>query len=187
MAGAKRKLRRCATYTRKSSEEGLEQDFNSLDAQREACEAYIRSQAGEGWKSLRARYEKHPRITFLGDVAETPSYLRSLDVYVLPSRSEGLSMALLEAMATGLPIVATDVGSNREVLDNGRAGVLVDPESGAIAHGMTRVLSDPETARELGQSARDRAERRYSLRETVSRHEDIYEELAGRSAPGGTG
>ena len=57
MAGAERKLRRCATYTRKSSEEGLEQDFNSLDAQREACEAYIRSQAGEGWKPLRARYD----------------------------------------------------------------------------------------------------------------------------------
>jgi hypothetical protein len=42
-------MRRCAVYTRKSTEEGLEQDFNSLDAQREACEAYIRSQAGEGW------------------------------------------------------------------------------------------------------------------------------------------
>jgi DNA invertase Pin-like site-specific DNA recombinase len=57
VAGAERKLRRCATYTRKSSEEGLEQDFNSLDAQREACEAYIRSQAGEGWKPLQARYD----------------------------------------------------------------------------------------------------------------------------------
>lgn len=57
VAGAERKLRRCATYTRKSSEEGLEQGFNSLDAQREACEAYIRSQAGEGWKPVRTRYE----------------------------------------------------------------------------------------------------------------------------------
>jgi len=49
--------RRCAIYTRKSSDEGLEQDFNSLDAQREACEAYIRSQAGEGWKPIRSRYD----------------------------------------------------------------------------------------------------------------------------------
>jgi len=47
----------CAVYTRKSSEEGLEQDFNSLDAQREACEAYIKSQAGEGWRLVRARYD----------------------------------------------------------------------------------------------------------------------------------
>ena len=57
MAGAERKVRRCATYTRKSSEEGLEQNFNSLDAQHEACEAYIRSQAGEGWKHVRTRYD----------------------------------------------------------------------------------------------------------------------------------
>src|SRR5258706_14807 len=54
---AERRVRRCAVYTRKSSEEGLEQDFNSLDAQREACEAYIRSQAGEGWKLVPTRYD----------------------------------------------------------------------------------------------------------------------------------
>ena len=52
-----RKLLRCAVYTRKSSEEGLDQDFNSLDAQREACEAYIRSQADEGWLLIRDRYD----------------------------------------------------------------------------------------------------------------------------------
>src|SRR5258706_12084981 len=54
---AAERVRRCAIYTRKSSEEGLEQDFNSLDAQREACEAYIRSQAGEGWKLVPTRYD----------------------------------------------------------------------------------------------------------------------------------
>lgn len=57
MGGEKARRRRCATYTRKSSEEGLEQDFNSLDAQREACEAYIKSQAGEGWKPVKTRYD----------------------------------------------------------------------------------------------------------------------------------
>ena len=57
MVGDRRPVRRCAIYTRKSSEEGLEQDFNSLDAQREACDAYIRSQAGEGWKPVRSSYD----------------------------------------------------------------------------------------------------------------------------------
>ncbi|MCB9617763.1 MAG: recombinase family protein [Sandaracinus sp.] len=57
MAPEKPQRRRCATYTRKSSEEGLEQDFNSLDAQREACEAYIKSQVGEGWKPVRTAYD----------------------------------------------------------------------------------------------------------------------------------
>jgi site-specific DNA recombinase len=51
------KVRRCAVYTRKSSEEGLDQTFNSLDAQREACEAYIRSQAHEGWKLVKTAYD----------------------------------------------------------------------------------------------------------------------------------
>ena len=53
MERSKPKIRRCAVYTRKSSEEGLEQEFNSLHAQREACEAFIRSQAGEGWRLIR--------------------------------------------------------------------------------------------------------------------------------------
>jgi len=57
MTNASPPIRRCAIYTRKSSEEGLEQDFNSLHAQREACEAFIRSQAGEGWRLIRTRYD----------------------------------------------------------------------------------------------------------------------------------
>src|SRR5579872_3182802 len=57
MAGTSAPTRRCAVYTRKSSEEGLEQDFNSLDAQREACEAYIRSQASEGWRLIKTAYD----------------------------------------------------------------------------------------------------------------------------------
>ena len=55
--GSERKTLRCAIYTRKSSEHGLEQDFNSLDAQRESAEAYIKSQAHEGWKLVRTAYD----------------------------------------------------------------------------------------------------------------------------------
>jgi site-specific DNA recombinase len=57
MERSKPKIRRCAIYTRKSSEEGLEQEFNSLHAQREACEAFIRSQAGEGWRLVKTAYD----------------------------------------------------------------------------------------------------------------------------------
>src|ERR1700704_997137 len=57
MERSKPKIRRCAVYTRKSSEEGLEQEFNSLHAQREACEAFIKSQAGEGWRLIRTHYD----------------------------------------------------------------------------------------------------------------------------------
>ena len=57
MERSKPKIRRCAVYTRKSSEEGLEQEFNSLHAQREACEAFIKSQAGEGWRLIKTHYD----------------------------------------------------------------------------------------------------------------------------------
>ncbi len=57
MEQSKPKTRRCAVYTRKSSEEGLEQNFNSLHAQREACEAFVKSQASEGWKLVKTAYD----------------------------------------------------------------------------------------------------------------------------------
>jgi site-specific DNA recombinase len=57
VAANERRILRCAVYTRKSSEHGLEQDFNSLDAQREAAEAYVKSQAHEGWRLVKARYD----------------------------------------------------------------------------------------------------------------------------------
>ena len=76
MAAAESRLRRCATYTRKSSEEGLEQDFNSLDAQRDACEAYIQSQAGEGWKLVRTRYDDGG---YSGGTLDRPGLTRLLE------------------------------------------------------------------------------------------------------------
>lgn len=76
MGAAESRLRRCAIYTRKSSEEGLEQDFNSLDAQREACEAYIQSQAGEGWKLVRTRYDDGG---YSGGTLDRPGLTRLLD------------------------------------------------------------------------------------------------------------
>ncbi len=78
---------RCAIYTRKSSEEGLEQEFNSLHAQREACEAYIKSQAGEGWEPLDTPYDDGG---LSGGSIERPALQRLLaDIQDIPSaRSE---------------------------------------------------------------------------------------------------
>ncbi len=70
------KVRRCAVYTRKSSEEGLDQTFNSLDAQREACEAYIRSQAHEGWKLVKTAYDDGG---FSGGSMERPGLTKLLE------------------------------------------------------------------------------------------------------------
>src|SRR5260370_31228751 len=76
MESARPMLRRCAIYTRKSSEEGLEQDFNSLHAQREACEAFIKSQASEGWRLIRTSYDDGG---LSGATMERPALKRLLD------------------------------------------------------------------------------------------------------------
>jgi site-specific DNA recombinase len=73
---AKAAARRCAIYTRKSTEEGLEQDFNSLHAQREACEAFIKSQRGEGWRLVTTAYDDGG---LSGGIMERPALLRLLD------------------------------------------------------------------------------------------------------------
>ncbi len=76
MEHAKPSVRRCAVYTRKSSEEGLEQDFNSLHAQREACEAFIRSQQGEGWRLVKTAYDDGGSS---GGTMDRPALQRLLD------------------------------------------------------------------------------------------------------------
>ena len=76
MEHAKSRTRRCAIYTRKSSEEGLEQDFNSLHAQREACEAFIKSQAGGGWRLIKTAYDDGG---LSGGTMERPALQRLLE------------------------------------------------------------------------------------------------------------
>lgn len=72
---ADKAIKRCAVYTRKSSEEGLEQDYNSLDAQREACQAFVKSQAGEGWRPVKTGYDDGG---FSGGSMERPALQRLL-------------------------------------------------------------------------------------------------------------
>lgn len=127
--------------------------------------------------SFRAKNEGVRGVVFDGEIENVPPFLSSLDLFVLPSRSEGMSNALLEAMAAGLPIVATDVGSNREVLAEGEAGVLVNPDAASLAAGMKSVIDDPGRALMLGREARRRVEEEYTLDAMVQRYERFYEEI----------
>jgi len=138
---------------------------------------FLAGPADRAWgRELVARFANAPGVHFVGDVEAAP-FLRTLDLFVLPSRSEGMSNALLEAMASGLPIVATDVGSNREVLDDGRAGILVRPDAGSIADGIRTLVDRPELAVHMGAMARRRAETCYAIERMVLRYEQLYESL----------
>ncbi len=110
MESTKAALRRCAVYTRKSSEEGLEQDFNSLHAQREACEAFIRSQAGEGWRLIKTAYDD---AGFSGGNVERPA-LQKLLTDIRERRVDVVVVYKVDRLTRSLPDFAKMV----EVFDS---------------------------------------------------------------------
>jgi glycosyltransferase involved in cell wall biosynthesis len=116
------------------------------------------------------------RVHLLGARADVPNVLASADVFALPSLSEGLPLALLEAMFAGLPIVASSVGEVPTALEQGRAGVLVPPgDAAALAAALERVLTDRTEARALGQRAALRAAAEYGLEQMVGKYAALYD------------
>jgi glycosyltransferase involved in cell wall biosynthesis len=119
------------------------------------------------------------RILFLGWRDDVPALLHTFDLFVLPSLNEGMGRALVEAMAAGLPIVASRAGGIHEVLEDGEAGLLVETGSAsALAQGIETLLLDPALGSRLGKAARERASR-YSLEAMLEKLEALYRELLG--------
>jgi glycosyltransferase involved in cell wall biosynthesis len=105
-------------------------------------------------------------------------YLRGFDLYVLPSRWESLPIAILEAMACGLPVVATDVGGTGEAVIHGVTGELVPAgDDAALAAVLGRLSADPEALRRMGEAGRERAAREFSLERMTGEVEALYREL----------
>ena len=121
------------------------------------------------------------RFHLLGLRSDIGNVLAGADVFVLPSLSEGVPLALLEAMFAARPIVATAVGEVPTVLDSGRAGVLAPPrDAAALADGIAGVLSDPAQARRLSAAAALRAAQEYTLATMTERYAALYAELLRR-------
>ncbi len=133
-------------------------------------------------ETLRASLGIAGRCHFLGFRRSTPELYRNFDVFVSSSRSEGLSLAFLEAMATGLPVVATRSGGPQEVIEPDVNGVLVpieDPD--ALAEALLRTLQGPEFRTRLGAAARQRVVDSFSLESVLRQYAGLYEKLlAGR-------
>lgn len=128
-------------------------------------------------------------VVLLGRRADMPVVLASFDVFVSPSESEGMSNAILEAMAMRLPVVATAVGGTPFVIDAGRSGLLVDyPDSAALAEGVCRLLRDRDLRVAVGVAARETVVERYSAASMVRSIEGLYDRLltgAGRGREAG--
>jgi sugar transferase (PEP-CTERM/EpsH1 system associated) len=119
-----------------------------------------------------------------GERDDIADVLRALDVFVLPSRAEGISNTILEAMASGLPVLATDVGGNRELVTR-ETGMLVAPDDvDALTNGLLHYARDRAAAKAAGRMGRLRAEQVHSLDGMIARYAALYERLlADRMAP----
>lgn len=115
------------------------------------------------------------RVRLLGERDDVPLVLQSLDVFVLPSIGEGISNAVLEAMSTGLAVVATRVGGNVELVREGVTGCLIEPRrTEALAQALTAYLGEPARAREHGVAGRQRAVGEFGLERMLSAYEALY-------------
>jgi glycosyltransferase involved in cell wall biosynthesis len=117
-------------------------------------------------------------VQLLGVRQDLPELLRESACLLLPSDYESCPYAVLEAMAAGVPVVATDVGGVPELLDDGVEGLLVPRRRADMAAAaVSRILADPELARALGEAGRTRARERHSLERMVTETVAVYDEL----------
>ena len=122
------------------------------------------------------------RVHFFGKRFDVPDVMAAFDVFVHPSLWEGFGVVLLEAMALGLPIVASDVGAIPEIVLNGQTGLLVPPgDPPGLAAGIMRLYRDPKLANQLGRAGKSRLAQHFSLNEMVRKTIEVYEELLQRS------
>jgi len=121
------------------------------------------------------------RVIFTGSRKDVPALLAAMDIFVFPSLWEGMPNALVEAMAAGKPVIATDIKPNREVLGSENAGLFVPcKDSVELASRIIRLLRNRESALLLGSVAQERALSRFTISGTVGAYTDLFEEVLGR-------
>lgn len=134
--------------------------------------------AGGGNMLDAMRVQTTPRAFFVGQSERVNLYLQAADVFVLPSAREGLSNALLEALASGLPCAATAIGAAPELIRSGESGLLMPPDDlPALEQALVTLLTDADLRSQLGQAGRQAALRAYSLQATAQKLVDLYRTL----------
>lgn len=124
------------------------------------------------------------RVRWLGFRDDVPDVLSAADVLVMPSRWEGFGLSAAEAMAAGLPVVASRVAGLEEVVADGRTGLLIPPgDADALTAAMIRTRDDELLRKRMGEAGRRRVERRFSIETYVRAHERLYQSIGGGKKP----
>ncbi len=127
------------------------------------------------------------RVLFRGLIADVAPYLRACDIFVFPSVGEGMPNALLEAMASGLPCVASAIGGCMDVITDGQTGLLIPPgDAAALQSALEQLVQSPEMRKRLGAAAHDSVASRFGLERMVERYEALFRAAGtGFPLPGG--
>jgi len=132
---------------------------------------------------LARELEIEDSVWFPGARGDVPELMRAMDVFVLPSINEGISNTILEAMATGLPVVAGRTGGNPELVLEGVTGALCDPnDTGGLQTALENYVAQPGLRESHGRGARERVTAHFSLEAMVGRYAALYDELLDRPA-----
>jgi len=117
-------------------------------------------------------------VIFTGSRRDVPSLLAAMDIFVLPSLWEGLSISLIESMAAGKPVLTTDIAPIREVVNTDKVGILVPPkDSKTLADAIEILLKNKDLAERLGMAARERVFSTFNIKTTIRRYTDIFEDI----------
>ncbi len=136
-------------------------------------------QLEERLKAIVKELDISQQVIFTGGTDRAPEFYRCMDVYVLPSIFEGISNTILEAMASGLPVITTRVGCNTELVEDGKTGFLFNPgDYRSLAEKITAYFKNPSLVREHGLAGRARTEKDFSLSVMVKKYERIYSSLS---------
>jgi glycosyltransferase involved in cell wall biosynthesis len=118
------------------------------------------------------------RIIFAGYQEDISNFMQAIDLFTLPSHREGMPRSIIEAMASGKPVVATDIrGCREEVVHDGTGLIVPLRDSGALARALTRLLSDSDLAQRMGRQGRQRAEAMSDARDVLDREVQVYRKL----------
>ncbi|MFZ5857955.1 MAG: glycosyltransferase family 4 protein [Chloroflexota bacterium] len=168
---------------RLSEQKSLPTLLNAFSAARKKCPALHLLLLGDGPSRSELEFQAEKlgitsNVTFAGSQRDVRPYLEAADIFGLPSVSEGISNALLEAMSAGLACVVTPVGGNADVLDNGACGLLLPPrDESAWAASLAELGNDSLRRERLGAAARSRVRERYDFSVVGGQYESLYREL----------
>jgi glycosyltransferase involved in cell wall biosynthesis len=170
-----------AIYTgRISPEKGVDILLESWAHRPETPEALLLI-LGEGPEREKLEKRGIPNVRWLGKKQNVADFLSVADILILPSRGEALSNSLLEAMATGVACIATNVGGTPEVLDHGKIGLLVPPEdSAALTSALDKLFCDPDLRQRFIQAGQTAVNEHYSIKTVAQSYIHLYEELSSR-------